>query len=335
MPNGDHEPKTLSRFCALVAAFERRHGHWPTALKLGREARQELRWFLGSAAYHRLMERLASLPDDDAPAGLPILVADDEGTTLDYSQVRRDGDIPRAGLWLGVDDRTPHAALLQPESTDLEWDFLTDPGLLDAEVRAQRNGLATAARTGDWDAVFALLRERPAWVNAARPGGSSGFTPLHQAAYLGASEGVIRTLLDLGAWRLHRTAAGELPIDVAERRGHRNLVPLLTPRPSAPVGREDLQVMETYFHAAIRARAGDLVEEHRLRLPRLEPLQELPMRMVYLPIPGMYGGFAYWLARGAPDPLLLTASWSRVVGGSGQHHEITRYGVRLIGEGFM
>src|SRR5690606_13038527 len=133
--------------------------------------------------------------------------------------------VERARLWLGVDWRTPHASLLQPESTDLEWDGVTDAGLLDEETLAERTRLATGARTGDWGTVFALLRERPPWVNASRPGGSSGFAPLHQAAYLGAPETVVQALLDLGAWRLHRTAAGELPVDVAERRGQRHLVP--------------------------------------------------------------------------------------------------------------
>ena len=59
------------------------------------------------------------------------------------------------------------------------------------------------------------------------------------------------------------------------------------------------------------------------------------MRGVWMPVPGMAGGFHYWLARGAPDPLLIAESWSRVVDGSGQRHEITPRGVALVDEGFV
>ncbi len=59
------------------------------------------------------------------------------------------------------------------------------------------------------------------------------------------------------------------------------------------------------------------------------------MRGIWLPIPGMAGGFHYWLARGTPDPLLVTTSWSRMADGSGQRHEITPYGSRLVAEGFV
>jgi hypothetical protein len=207
---------------------------------------------------------------------------------LEYRNVEARADVDRARLWLGIDREAPDRwTAHKPEHTDLEWDFVTDPEVLKEDAQQGRGALANSARAGDWDSVFALLHQTPTWVNAARPGGTSGFTPLHQAAYLGAPDAVVCRLLEMGAWRILRAANGELPVDIASRRAHGHLVGLLTPRPRAPVEPRDLQAMAAYFHGAINARAADLVREHRLRLPSLEPLQELPMRGVWMPVPGM------------------------------------------------
>jgi hypothetical protein len=49
-------------------------------------------------------------------------------------------------------------------------------------------------------------------------------------------------------------------------------------------------------------------------------------------------GYGWWLlfelhADGV-DALLISESWCRIVGGSGQRHEITKDGSRLVTEGF-
>ena len=49
----------------------------------------------------------------------------------------------------------------------------------------------------------------------------------------------------------------------------------------------------------------------------------------------MYGGFAYWLEPRDEGIALIAESWIRVVEGSGQRHEITADGSRLVGEGFV
>lgn len=49
----------------------------------------------------------------------------------------------------------------------------------------------------------------------------------------------------------------------------------------------------------------------------------------------MYGGFSFWLEGDGPDAKLITESWSRVVGGSGQRPEITSTGSRLVEDGFV
>ena len=82
-------------------------------------------------------------------------------------------------------------------------------------------------------------------------------------------------------------------------------------------------------------RADRLVREHALRLPELEPLLEMPELRLWFPVPGMYGGFHYRLDQIAGDPVLVTESWCRVVGGSGQRHLISSHGSLLIAEGFV
>ena len=258
MPNGDDEPKNWTRLHILLDAFHQRYGHWPDYLKLGRQAREEIRRYLGPALYARLVDRLESLPDDDAPEWLPILVRDRTGLEMEYGSVA-DADPGRARLWLGIDPHVlPPRRHAPPEESRLEWDVATTPEVLNEKTRAVRASLADAARGGNWKRVLATIRENPAWVNAARPGGSSAFTPLHQAAYNGAPPHVVEALLDAGAWRLLRAASGELPVDIAAKRGHRQLLELLTPRPTAPVDPEELRVMEVYLHASVNARFGDL-----------------------------------------------------------------------------
>ncbi len=56
---------------------------------------------------------------------------------------------------------------------------------------------------------------------------------------------------------------------------------------------------------------------------------------MWFPVPGMYGGFSYCLELTGADAKLVAESWCRVVGGSGQRHEITTYGSRLVEEGFV
>jgi hypothetical protein len=332
-PNGNHESEIVSRVSMLVAAFEQRFGHWPTSLKVARHQRWELRHAVGPRVYDRLLDRLETLPDDDVPSSHPICVHDSRGVSLDYADVKPDVDTERARLWLGIDFDTTHGAPQGvPEKARFEWEALTAAAPYSPDARTARELLANSARDGDWDRVLGVLKDRPDWVNAARLGGSSGYTALHQAAYHGASVAVVESLLAMRGWRLLRTSRGELPCEIASRRGHSRLSELLTPRIVAPVHSDALRAMQVYFHAAINARVADLVQKHQLRLPLIEPLQEYPMHGVWMPVPELAGGFLYWLVRGAPDPLLRTTSESSVVGNSGQQHEITAHGVRLIAQ---
>jgi hypothetical protein len=107
-----------------------------------------------------------------------------------------------------------------------------------------RDNLSDSAYWGDWDCL--LTRNLVAgkgtynqnWINASRikENGNmdkpSGYMPLHQAAWHGASTSVVEKLIFLGAWRLARTIKNgimQTPLDVAKRFGWAHLYSLLTP----------------------------------------------------------------------------------------------------------
>jgi hypothetical protein len=217
---------------------------------------------------------------------------------------------------------------------DTVWDGITKPETLPPEATAVRQQLADAAKAYDWTRTLELL-EDTRLVNATRPGGHSLYAPLHQAAHGGAPVEVVERLLALGAWRTLQNANGERPVDVAERRRHRHLLPILQPQVRRQVPHGILQKVQQHFHGVIRGRAARLVEEHALRLPELEPLLELDEPKTWFAVPGMYGGFGYRLERAGVEPLLVAESWCRVVEGSGQRHEVTSSGSKLVEEGFV
>lgn len=96
-----------------------------------------------------------------------------------------------------------------------------------------------------------------------------------------------------------------------------------------------LQQIQQHFHAVIRERAGDLIDQHNVQLPELVGLRMHGEEHAWFPVPGMYGGFKYWLIQDGDSVKLIAESWSRVVEGSGQRHEITVHGSQLVDEGFV
>jgi hypothetical protein len=221
------------------------------------------------------------------------------------------------------------------DAIDVVWDGVTQSGVFEKETEIARNALADAAKSQQWSSVLTVLRERPDWVNASRPGGSTLFAPLHQAAYGGAPVDVVEALVQLGAFRTLQNARGERPVDVAVRRGHHHLVQALAPIFVRQVPTGILLKLQTLFHSVIRGRIDEPFPDHGLRLPELEPLLELRIPKMWFPVPGMYGGFSYQLVGVGVDPTLISESWSRVAGGSGQRHEITTTRSTLVAEGFV
>lgn len=101
------------------------------------------------------------------------------------------------------------------------------------------------------------------------------------------------------------------------------------------VPKDILLAIQRHFHSVIRERAADLIDQHNVALPELAPLLTAQEPKAWFPIPGMYGGFSYWLEGEGGQTRLVTESWCRVVDGSGQRHEVTAEGSRLVEEGFV
>lgn len=218
---------------------------------------------------------------------------------------------------------------------DVIWDGVMSADALSEEDAAIRGELADSAKSYDWPRTLEILAQNPHLVNSSRPGGSSWYTPLHQAAHAPAPAAVIKKIVSLGAWRTLRNARGERPADVAARRGHASAATLLEPDYKRRIPPETLRRMQEHFHDVIRGRAERLVNKAALRRPELDPLLELRVPRMWFPVLGMYGGFSYRLVGRGLTARLVVESWSRVVGGSRQRHEVTPAGVTLTEEGFV
>lgn len=96
----------------------------------------------------------------------------------------------------------------------------------------------------------------------------------------------------------------------------------------------ELARIEAHFHALIRSRGGDAVDQARLVLPAVQADAETQDDPLWFPIESMQGGFRYWWDASAKRLRLMSESWSSTAG-TGQLHEITAAGARLLGEGFV
>lgn len=211
------------------------------------------------------------------------------------------------------------------------WPGVLDAGVLKPQVVQASHRLADAAKVGDWYGTLAAL-ESSHWLeaNCWRITGRSWFTPLHQVAWHGAPVEIAERLLERGAWRGLRTADGRRAVDIARERGHAHLV--------GPLDSPGLTADQLARQAAWDRRLVDLIAERTRSLPpvRYRPVpSELiaveGLESLWFAYPGMHGGFSVAVE---PD-LMRVRSWCRVVGGSGQEHEITVDGIELADEGFV
>ena len=217
----------------------------------------------------------------------------------------------------------------------IEWDGITKSATLEKDEIKIRHRLADVAKIYDWQKTLEILNQRSDLINVTRPDGRAFYTPLHQAAHGNAPVRVVREMIAMGAWRTIRNANGERPVDIAIAKRHQHLVQLLEPVYKTQVPLNTLQNIQRLFHTTILSRAKDLIEKSALMLPELEPLLEINQPQMWFPVPGMYGGFNYWLDSEGNEVKLISESWCRVVGGSGQRHEITSKESRLVDEGFV
>lgn len=86
---------------------------------------------------------------------------------------------------------------------------------IESIVTKTRRQLADAAKAYQWDKVLEILSQHPHLVNSSRPGGTSLYTPLHQAANGNAPVPVVERLLALGASTTAVTAKNERAYDIA------------------------------------------------------------------------------------------------------------------------
>ena len=96
---------------------------------------------------------------------------------------------------------------------------------------------------------------------------------------------------------------------------------------------DQLRAIHAHFTALVAERAAAF--QARMPPEGVPPLTEDLLGRTepeWLPVPGMYGGFAYRLVKEGDTYRLQVNSWSRVIDGSGQEHEITAEGTRYLGE---
>ncbi|MEJ1087599.1 ankyrin repeat domain-containing protein [Microbacterium sp. Mu-80] len=212
-----------------------------------------------------------------------------------------------------------------------EWPGVTDTGAFKESHVADVDRLADAAKTGSWAEVLILLEAHDQLSpNQWRISGTSWFTPLHQAAWLGASSEVVDELVRRGAWRSLRNAEGERPIEIAERRGHHHLLEPLNVRPASDRQQQMFATWDRHLAELIATRTERL-DPVSFRAVPTEVIAVEPLDTLWFRYPGMYGGFGMSIHRDR----LFVESWSRVVGGSGQAHVITEGGCVLVEEGFV
>jgi hypothetical protein len=206
---------------------------------------------------------------------------------------------------------------------------------MNGELVREWSQVASAAKNRNWTGVMPLLNEHPELVNAALRKGRSWFTLLHCAAANDAPEGFISDLIDAGAFRTVKDSAGQRPVDVASRMGFRGMVNLLEPEAQEHFDAESLTFIQELFHGLIRAAMLAYKVKDPLWLPQLSVLTELNDSAIWFPVPGMAGGFHFWMESRDGASALIAESWCRMCGGSGMRHRITPFEVILEEEGFV
>lgn len=219
---------------------------------------------------------------------------------------------------------TTHAQLIRGVA---RWPGIldTDHLMLDPVVFGLGQQLANAARKGSWPEVFMLLDDDPLRVLPYqwRPGGTKWSTVLHQAAWHGAPKSVVDKLIKRGAVRWLPDAAGRLPVDVANERGHAHLLePLTPPKPALDLYRLhqlDMRLAELVFDHPVTQIDGpddvkELAEHNNFRLPPVQILQEFRKQQMWFPMMGGDMDLRVTLHRGYLEVLTWSALNPKFVG---------------------
>ena len=221
------------------------------------------------------------------------------------------------------------------ERRTVRWDGALTLAGRNGENVQEWQSIAAAAKAEEWSDLMVLLGDNPEMVNAVFTEGRSWFSLLHLAAASSAPRALIEDLIGAGAFRTARNSSGHRPVQIARSRGSFELVDILEPELKHPVDSELLPFMQELFHGLIRAAMLAYRVRHRLRLPELSVLTEFTDQALWFPIPGMTGGFHFWLEKEATQEVLIAESWCRINGGSGMRHRITGFEVILAESGFV
>jgi len=222
---------------------------------------------------------------------------------------------------------------------DIIWDGITKSEILYPEAAAERKRLFNLAKLAQWDEVIGILVEIKDFlignqIHSVEPDDDSFNNLIHYAALTGADVEIVEKLLTFGASRYQRNAKNQTALDIAKEQRYDHLYAALEPEPKIDVADGVMAELEKNFHSLIMSRADFLVQKHSLRLPQLDMILECEKLTGYFPVVGMYGGFRVFLKQEDSNLKLTSRSECRVVGGSGQTHEVTVAGVSLIEDGW-
>jgi hypothetical protein len=232
----------------------------------------------------------------------------------------------------------------KPIKTQIEWQGAIDPQYFSQSYVKKRQELANAAAISDWETVRKILSEYPEWVNFSRFWERNGFSPLHEAARQGNPPlALVRYMVyGCGAWRTLKTTNGKRAIDLAQEHtnSHPALVAMLMPPNSHDMERRDERVEEILqdrLQVLIqsRSRANKIDCSNNFRIPQVTVLSETSK--LFCILPGGYSSFSLKLVteENGCYPKIVADSWCRLVGRSGQRHEITAEECKLVHSGFI
>jgi hypothetical protein len=225
---------------------------------------------------------------------------------------------------------------LKENRMSVDWCGMVKSASFSEDARKTRKEFEKIIKSNRWDNVFSVLDQNPDLINAPFLDDPLWYSPLHHLTEENAPVEIIEKTISMGAWRTLKTLNNEKPMDIALRKGRQELISLLTPIYCHSLDLESLSKIQKHFHEVIIGRISGLPNWNSLRLPELEVLLEIKDPNMWFAVPGMYGGFNYWLAYNRDKTIrLISENWCRVVGGSGQRHEITPKGSELVEEGFV
>ena len=169
---------------------------------------------------------------------------------------------------------------------------------------ARNHRLADAGKAGRWAEVFEVLDLQWVSVNQSRLGGTSWFTPLHQAAWHGASVSVVTGLLDRGAFRALPPATAGRRTTSRPAAATPTCSTCCSPRTSlTPNGPPPSTRAASVIDGRLRLPEG-IADSYAkpldqcLRYPPVAVLPECPDERMWFAVPGMYGGFSIALMKG-------------------------------------